>query len=269
MFTTLIIKTEAWLLSLLLFVVMLFLAWLGNRLGNFWRKRKSKDTAKETETKGGFGSLEAGLFGLFGFILAITFGMSGNKYDSHRNILVEEANDIGTAILRSDLYPDSIRTEFRKDFKQYVEARISVFEVGTDTARYFDAKDTSAYYSSKIWKRATDMSVKPGMLIPSNQMIPALNAMIDITTTREANLRARIPDIIIALLFVLAITCTFVAGFGSEIIRRKDWIIIIGFALLTASVIYVTLDIGRPMRGLITSDIGQNAIVELREMFEQ
>jgi hypothetical protein len=41
--------------------------------------------------------------------------MSSDRYDSRRKIVVEEANCIGTAILRSDLYADSARTQFRND----------------------------------------------------------------------------------------------------------------------------------------------------------
>jgi hypothetical protein len=43
--------------------------------------------------------------------------MSGERYDTRRKIIIEEANDIGTALLRSDLYPDSTRTLFRSDFR--------------------------------------------------------------------------------------------------------------------------------------------------------
>lgn len=269
MVTTMILRTEAWVLSLLLFVLMIVFVWLGNFAGRLWRKKDFAGASAAADEKSGFGSLEAGLFGLFGFILAITFGMSGNRYDNYRNVMVQEANDIGTAILRSDLYPDSIRMEFRRDFKAYVEARISYYEAGRDIDKMLEYKKEAALITSRIWKRATDMSKQPNMLIPSNQMIPALNAMIDITTTRESTLKAHIPDIIIIALFVLALTVTFVAGFGSSIIRRKDWIIICGFTLLTSLVIYVTLDIGRPMRGLINADVGQGAMVELRGMFEE
>lgn len=262
---SIIISTEAWVLSAFLFVGMILFAWLGNKAGKRWRESES---AKSAEEKSGFGALEAGLFGLFGFVLAITFGMSVNRYDTHRNILVEEANDIGTAVLRADLYPDSIRLAFRKDFKEYVEARIAYYESNTDLNKLLEAKAQSEKLATLIWNRAADMAKQPGMLIPSNQMIPALNTMIDITTTREASLKARIPDIIVISLFTLALIVTFVAGFSSTAIRKKDWIIIAGFALLTSLIIYITLDIGRPRRGLITSDIGQEAIVDLRKMFE-
>lgn len=260
------IKTEAWVLCLILLVLMLLFAYLGNKAGHLWRTKYS-DPGSDDE-KSGFGSLEAGLFGLFGFTLAITFGMSVNRYDSNRNFIVEEANDIGTAVLRSDLYPDSIRNAFRLEFKEYLEARIDYYEAGTDLKRIYAAKDAANKIAAKLWERAMFMSKQPGMLIPSNHMVPALNAMIDITTTREVNLKARIPDIVVVSLFFLAIIVTFVAGFGSRIIRRKDWIIIFGFALLTSLIIYITLDIGRPRRGLITSALGQEAMVELRQMFQ-
>ncbi|MEO6168535.1 MAG: hypothetical protein ABIO46_15615 [Chitinophagales bacterium] len=264
MIPTIIISIEAWVLSFFLFVAMILFAWLGNTAGKRWRR---SDDGKESEEKSGFGSLEAGLFGLFGFVLAITFAMSGNRYETHRNVLVQESNDIGTAILRADLYPDSIRQAFRIDFKEYVEARIAYYEAQADISKIMEARAQSDQLSSKIWDRATDMSKQPGMLVPSNQMIPALNAMIDITTTREAGLKATIPDIIIISLFILALIVTFVAGFSSPGIRKKDWMIIAGFDLLTSLIIYITLDIGRPRRGLINSDVGQEAIVELRRMF--
>ena len=259
------IKTEAWTLCLLLLVLMLLFAYLGNKAGHMWRS-KFRIPGSEDE-KSGFGSLEAGLFGLFGFTLAITFGMSVNRYDSNRNLIVEEANDIGTAALRSDLYPDSIRNAFRMEFQRYLEMRIEYYEAGTDLKRVYAARDSAARISAKLWDKAMFMSKQPGMLIPSSQMVPALNTMIDITTTREVNLKAHIPDIIIASLFFLALIVTFVAGFGSKMIRRKDWIIIFGFSMLTSLIIYITLDIGRPRRGLITSAIGQEAMVELRSMF--
>jgi len=49
--------------------------------------------------------------------------------------------------------------------------------------------------------------------------------------------------------------------------KRKEWIIITGFALLAITIIYLTLDMGRPMRGFIRPDIGQERIVKLRTLF--
>jgi hypothetical protein len=43
--------------------------------------------------------------GMLGLLLAFTFGMSNDRYNKRRDLIIEEANDIGTAILRADLYP--------------------------------------------------------------------------------------------------------------------------------------------------------------------
>src|SRR3954471_6359725 len=99
-------RTDAFVLGILLFIGMIIMVALGRYAGRIWRK-------EEGEPTGGVNSLLAALFALFGFILAFAFGMSGNRYENVRNIIVEEANDIGTAVLRADLYSDSVRNAFR------------------------------------------------------------------------------------------------------------------------------------------------------------
>jgi hypothetical protein len=252
--------TDALFLCIFLFIAMIAMVALGRIAGRIWRK-------DEAEPHGGVNSLLAALFALFGFILAFTFGMSGARYENVRNVTVEEANDIGTAVLRADLYSDSVRNAFRTDFKKYLEARIAYYDNVKDSVMFLKAKADAANASEALWTRAMQQSKLPNMLIPSNQMIPALNAMFDIATTREVVLKARVPDMIVWMLFILALASSFIAGFTSSSIRCKDWIIVAGFALLSSMIIYITLDLGRPLRGIIKADVGQQAILDLRKMF--
>jgi len=252
--------TDALVLCILLFIAMMAMVALGRIAGKIWHKEVD-------EPRGGVNSLLGAVFALFGFILAFTFGMSGSRYENVRNVIVEEANDIGTAILRADLYSDSVRDAFRADFKKYLEARIDYYNHATDTALLMKAKADAAKTAEALWARAMQQSKLPNMLIPSNQMIPALNAMFDIATTREVILIARVPDVIIWMLFILSLASSFIAGFTSLSIRHKDWIIIAGFALLSSMIIYITLDLGRPMRGIIKAEMGQQAILDLQKMF--
>jgi hypothetical protein len=193
--------------------------------------------------------------------------MSGSRYENVRNVTVEEANNIGTAVLRADLYSDSVRDAFRVDFKKYLEARIDYYNHVKDTVLFTKAKADASRAADALWARAMQQSKLPNMLIPSNQMIPALNAMFDIATTREVLLRARVPDVIVWMLFILALASSFIGGFTTSIIRHKDWIIVAGFALLSSMIIYITLDLGRPMRGIIKAEMGQQAMLDLRKMF--
>ena len=106
-----------------LFVAMIGVCWVASRLS-------SRGVQKETTGK--FGPVEGSLLGLLAFLLAFTFSMSASRYDARRHVLIEEANDIGTAVLRADLYSDEERRSFRADFKEYVEARIAFHEAGFD-----------------------------------------------------------------------------------------------------------------------------------------
>jgi len=253
-------NTDALVLCIFLFIAMIAMVALGRIAGKLWRK-------EEDEPKGGVNSLLAALFALFGFILAFAFGMSGSRYENVRNVIVDEANDIGTAVLRADLYSDSVRDAFRADFKKYLEARIAYYDNATNMALLDKAKEDAAKAGGDLWARAMQQSKLPNMLIPSNNMVPALNAMFDIATTREVILKARVPDVIVWMLFILALASSFIAGFTSLAIRHKDWIVVTGFALLSSMIIYITLDLGRPMRGIIKAEMGQQAILDLRKMF--
>src|SRR5204863_5742831 len=98
-----ILRTEAWIIALSLFVLMVISTWVGRIVGKRIREQgHQKDKLTET----------SGLTGLLFFLLAFTFSMSASRYDARRTTVIEEANDIGTAILRSDLYPDSVRNLF-------------------------------------------------------------------------------------------------------------------------------------------------------------
>jgi hypothetical protein len=155
-------QTEAWVIAILLFILMVISSLIGKRVGNYIRNKKHGEV-KSTET--------SGLVALLFFLLAFTFGMSGDRYDSRRKIVVEEANDIGTAILRSDLYPDSTRALFRKDFKEYVETRIAYYQVGLNVKEILKADSLSQVISSKLWKRASRLSKDPANLAATQQMI--------------------------------------------------------------------------------------------------
>jgi len=250
-------KTDALILSLFLFVAMLLMVQLGRIAAKAWKQ-------EESESKG-IGFLLSAIFGLSAFILAFTFGMSTTRYSNVRELIIEEANDIGTALLRSDLYSDSATVAFRADFRKYIDARISFYDNTANEILLNKAKGQAEKARTDLWQRAMQQSKQPNMLIPSNNMIPALNSMFDIATTIEMTLYARVPDLIIYMLFILGLVTSFIGGYASKDIRKKDWIIIIAFALFSSMVTYITLDLGRPMRGIIKGDIGKQAIIDIRK----
>jgi len=257
-----IYDTDATVLAFLLFTFMLLSILYGRKLGLKRFNSGRHFDASSTKT------IISAMFGLLAFLLAFTFGMSGNRYDTRRGHIVDEANAIGTAILRADLYGDSDRTEFRNDFKKYLEARIEYFEAGKDIPRVLASIDVAGESGKRLWSRATKMAHVSGYSTQTMQMIPALNDMFDISTTRQMGELERVPDSIVIMLFVVSLASGFYLGYTSPE-SKIDWLVAVGFCLLTAVVVYITLDLDRPRRGFINLTASHDAMVQLRQYFEE
>jgi hypothetical protein len=104
------------------------------------------------------------------------------------------------------------------------------------------------------------------MGIGAGSMFAALTTMLDVATKRDALLLAGVPEVIQYMLFFLALTISFIGGFTTPLIKYKEWIIIGGFAFLACCIIYITLDLSRPMRGFIRPESAANRIEELRRL---
>ena len=161
-------KIDPAVIASLLFTGMICALYLGRYLSTKFDSNiaKGKNPLKST--------VIAAILALFGFLLAFTFGLSGNRFDDRRKIVVEEANCIGTAILRADLYPDPTRTELRNYFKNYLAARLDFYEAGDNNALVKLSFNKADVYSKLLWKRVMALSGNKDMFVPTMQMVPAL-----------------------------------------------------------------------------------------------
>src|SRR5688572_14882726 len=92
----------------ILFVIVFFLIFFFNGLGYRYKKRQL--TKYPGQVKEGMGSIEGSMLGVMSLLLGFSFSVAVSKFEARRHLLVEEIICIETAILRCDLYPDSIRT---------------------------------------------------------------------------------------------------------------------------------------------------------------
>jgi hypothetical protein len=95
-------------------------------------------------------------------------------------------------------------------------------------------------------------------------LLPALNSMIDIATTRTMVLQMHPPKIIYFLLFGLGLICALLAGYRMAGDRHRNWLHILAFTMITAIVVYVILDIEYPRAGLITLENSDQLLVQVR-----
>ena len=164
-----------------IFAGMLVLQEAGRRLGV---RRLAKDPEG---ARAGLGAVEGAIFGLMGLVVAFTFSGAAARFDTRRLLIVEEANAIGTAYLRLDLLPAEAQPKLRELFRRYLDTRLEAYERLPDLAAAKDALARSIALQDEIWSG----SVEAGRGAPQATMLllPALNAMIDITTTRTVACR--------------------------------------------------------------------------------
>lgn len=253
-------KISASFFALALLAGMLLFLEAGRRLG---QRRKAKEPA---EDHAGFSAVQGAIFGLFGLLVAFTFSGAASRFDSRRQLINEEANAIGTAYLRLDLLPPGSQPGLRELFRQYLDSRLEVYRRMPDVPAAREELARSAAVQRQIWTQAIAASRLPDSHPDAAKLLlPALNAMIDITATRTMASRIHPPGAIFGLLFVLGLGCSLLAGYGMAINRRRNWLHIALFVGVVVVAIFMILDIEYPRRGLIQVTDYDQVLIELRD----
>jgi hypothetical protein len=251
------------LLTAGLLLAMLGLLELGRRAG---ARRIARDPASASA---GAGTADGAGFALLGLLIAFSFSGAASRFDVRRALIVEETNAIGTAYLRLDLLPSAARPVLRETFRQYVDARLEVYRKLPDVAAAEAQLARANVLQQDIWRRAVDACQQPGAA-PSAAVlvVPALNAMIDITTTRTMAAHTHPPTVVFVMLFVLAMLGALLAGYGMAAMRSHPWIHMLTFSITIALAAYVILDLEFPRLGLIQVADFDRALIELRESMQ-
>lgn len=229
------------------------------------RRIRFRMMERDTEKAGaGLGTVDGALFALMGLIIAFTFSGAASRFDARRSLIVEEANDIGTAYLRLDLLAEAVQPQLREIFRQYVDTRLETYRVLPD----LDAAMAQIAKGNELQRKIWEKSVAAAKEAPSPQatmvLLPALNAMFDIANTRYWTTQIHPPVVIFALLVALAFICSLLAGFGMAGGKARSWIHIAAFAAILTLTVYVIIDMEYPRMGFIRVDAFDQALVEVR-----
>jgi hypothetical protein len=213
----------------------------------------------------GIGAIEAAVFALLGLLLGFSFAGGMSRLDGRRQLIVQEANAIGTAYFRLDELPASEQPAMRSLFREYVATRLRVYEKLPDP-QAADAEIANAeQLQQQIWTQAVIGSRADSTQNAARLLLPALNEMIDVTTARTIALHAHLPSLIFALLIWVALLSGWLAGFAMEKRKRRSWTHMLLYAAVISATIYVVLDLDYPRYGLIHLNTADSALIKLRD----
>lgn len=243
-------------LALLLFAGMMVLLDLGFRLARRYKPARGEEATSLFDTA---------IFALLGLLLAFAFSGAMERLNVRRELIVEEVNALSTMHLRNDLLAQAQQKDMRPLFKNYVDARLDYYravDAGGDGAQAYAKLEQ---LQVALWRVAVAGVSDPSTQFSAEVVLPAVNDVIDITTTRRVALGTHMSYLVLTLLCGLSLLSAFMAGAGMA--RHGDRHVVHGaiYAATVALTIYTILDLDNPRGGLIRNDVAEQLMIDLSQ----
>lgn len=243
-----------WCVFLITAAFVLALIELGFRLG------QARGSLSASEGAAPIASITGSTLGLLAFLLAFTFGLAASKFDSRRQLLLDEVNAIGTCYLRAGMTPEPQRGEIRKLLREYVHIRADIYQ---EAKEFMEILKRSEAIHGELWKQAEAVAKQDS----ENEMYPlfvmSLNDVIDLHTKRVVTGGYRIPSIIWLALYVVAALSMIAVGYQFGRVGQRDIAISLVLALAFSIVIYLIADLDCIDHG--TLRVSQRPMAELEQ----
>jgi len=193
------------------------------------------------------GHILSAVLGLLALLLAFTFGPALDHYEKRRELVVTEANALGTAYLRTGVLDQP--EELRSLMRSYTQQRLAYgHQWGAAAAETAGKADQ---LQARIWEMAV-AAVRPQRTTPMAPiLLQPLNDAFDAASARKAALAARLPASVMAALSLYAIGAAGMLGYAVTAAGgRHRGASLVLFVLLTLAMELI-LDLDRPRSGKI------------------
>lgn len=244
-------------ISALLFIAIVVFNEAGFRIGRFVQ------SSTDSEVKALTGSIQASILGLLALLLGFTFSMSMQRYDNRSMALIDEANAIGTAVLRVQLLPEHYQKEAYDLLSKYVESRIEMSQLDlTRSKQRINYNFQIIELQKELWSLAVSATNDDPRPVTTGAFVNSLNDLIDSQGKRNALLQMHVPEVVLILLFLVFISSGGILGYSAGLSGNRIIAPIALVSLLITLIVFIIIDLDRPKRGLI--QVNQGAMIELR-----
>lgn len=210
------------------------------------------------------GSTVGAMLGLLAFILAFTFGIVSSRFDTRKQLLLQDVDAIATATARTDLLPEPHRTECRALMKQYLDYRVAAIR---DHSLIPRLSAQSESLQALLWAHAValarqDMNSDIGALF-----VEGLNDLASAHRDRTTvALLYRIPTVVWIGLIWITVASMIAVGYQFGLAGRTSWIMVITLAISFSSMIVLIERLDRTGKGAVIVD--QTPMIELQKTLE-
>jgi hypothetical protein len=218
--------------------------WLAARFG----VRLSRRYPLDDEMRQDFSTLQTAALTLLGLIIAFSFSMAAERYDQRKNLEEAEANAIGTEFSRAALLPAADAARLRPLLKAYVDLRIQFYTAywESDTAA---VNKRTAKLQDELWAAV----IAPAQANPTPIVALVVTGMNDVLNAQGYTQAAwwnRIPGSAWGLMYVIALFCSVLVGYGARSRATERRLLFIFPAFIAIAFGFIA-DIDAPRHGII------------------
>ena len=243
-------EQDALWITLILWLAMMLAAELGYFAG--FRSHPHFESA----AKDHFGAIKNALLGLLALLLAFSFGMSAQRYDARRQLVMQDALPLNALYLRSSLLPDPQRAQFKKMLARYVdlrtEKRLVEGTLSPDQLTQAIAESDAVY--AQMWTLIQTLAQHEPPTPAANDMFPQRNEASDMQAKRVQAYISSVPDPVIWLLLTAAVTAMTAIGYSGGLIKHRGILARFLYAFVLCATIFVILQMDQSTHSLLRID---------------
>jgi hypothetical protein len=203
-------QVPLWAAGLIILAVLLVIAAVGYGLRRLHDRRHPSPDKDEKES-GQEGYLVSGVLGLFALLLGFTFALAVDRFDMRRGFVLDEANAIGTAYLRSQLLEAPHRERISSLLVAYTDNRLLLARLqGPPSPEQVAEHDRLV---TAIWQATVSAFPTIRDYDFSSSYIDSINTVIDLDSARIAARRAHVPGEVFVVLAVYGAGVALVLGY--------------------------------------------------------
>src|SRR5215468_4136471 len=185
---------------------------------------------------------------LVAFLIGFAFSGAASRFIDRLDIIVKEANALGTAYLRADAIAEPQRGELKAALKEYTTDRVMLLSrEGRNQIKPLLAKVGGLH--ERMWRSAINATQDNAPLMAV--VLPPINEVIDLHSMHLAMARRHLPVPIMAVLLGTAAISFGIIGFGNGRIGRRFSSLDAVYGLVLAAALWMTIDMDYPGDGMI------------------
>ena len=252
---SLLYRTNEVVVNWLFFAFMLTATELGFRLGRKFETQTPENVKSQVST------VEAAILGILALLLGFTISMAVSRFEIRKQLVLEEADAIGTSSLRAQLLPAPAGPEIESLLRQYVDIRVQYGTAGNNLARLEDLNRQTARLQTEFWTRTAVYAQQDPNPVRVGLLLQSLNQVIDLAEARWMAFQNHVPESVIYVNAAVGLLSAMLVGYSFGVNGRRNIFSMFMLAVSITLVLAVIIDLDRPRSGYIR--VSQQPMIDL------